>query len=265
VTDLHSNNILFKLPGPDQWSEDDLYSRIGEPKKVPVKRLDNGVCGPEVPTYCVPPAMIFVSCEDVVQPHIIISDFGESFTTPDQKSESDPPQLKTPVTLLPPEAFFHERLGPAVDVWTLGCTVYEILGERPLFEGFMPDEDDITAEMVSTLGMLPDQWWAAWPKRGDFFTEDRAWKLQTDRVRTQISRPLRQRLYAMGRGREPETCEIGPDEMAALEQLLRAMLTYLPSERVTSSAALTSSWMRQWGLPGLKNQESLKFLQHGTL
>jgi serine/threonine protein kinase len=106
--------------------------------------------------------MIFQSSEEIVDARVIISDFGEAFFQDEERKE-----LHTPILLLPPEIFFREHLGPAIDVWTLGCSLYEILGERPLFEGFMPDQDHVIAEMVSTLGHLPKRWWDRWQQRAD--------------------------------------------------------------------------------------------------
>lgn len=41
----------------------------------------------------------------------------------------------------------------------LGCALYEALGERPLLDGFMLDQDRLILEMVSNLGHLPERWW----------------------------------------------------------------------------------------------------------
>lgn len=40
-----------------------------------------------------------------------------------------PHELQTP-TLSPPEDFFHEPITLAADIWTLGVSLYEILGEK---------------------------------------------------------------------------------------------------------------------------------------
>jgi serine/threonine-protein kinase SRPK3 len=186
--------------------------------------------------------MIFQSSEEIVDARVIISDFGEAFFQDEERKE-----LHTPILLLPPEIFFREHLGPAIDVWTLGCSLYEILGERPLFEGFMPDQDHVIAEMVSTLGHLPKRWWDRWQQRTDFFLEDGSWKTDTHRSHAPYSRSLAERLRIMGRGEDPATCEFSPEEMACLEKLLKAMLTYEPSERITASAAVASEWMERWG------------------
>lgn len=52
------------------------------------------------------------------------------------------------------------------------------------------------------------------------------------------------------------TCEFGPEEMTSLEKLLRAMLTYEPSKRVTIRAALGSDWMNRWGHKARNQVES---------
>ncbi|KUM58295.1 hypothetical protein ACN42_g8854 [Penicillium freii] len=177
--------------------------------------------------------MIFQSSEDIAHAQILISDFGESFFDNEERNE-----LHTPILLTAPEIFFHERASQASDVWTLACTLYEILGERPLFEGFMPDQDHVIAEMVSTLGHLPKRWWDSWRNKKDFFLEDGSWRLDTERCHAPYCRPLHERLRIMERGEDPMTCEFGPEEMTSLEKLLRAMLTYEPSGRATIRAAL---------------------------
>lgn len=152
---------------------------------MPVKRLDDNPNGLEVPEYCTPPALIFQSSEEIVDSNIIISDFGEAFFQTEKRKE-----LHSPILLLPPEIFFGNDAGTAADIWTTVCTLYEILGERPLFEGFMPDKDHVLAEMVSTLGTLPKHWWDQWQMKTDFFWEDGSWKIDTHRSHAPYSRPL---------------------------------------------------------------------------
>ncbi|PWY94617.1 SR protein-specific kinase Dsk1 [Aspergillus sclerotioniger CBS 115572] len=240
--DLHSNNILFRAPSLKWSTTEELYHSLGEPRRFPVERLDKRSNGPEAPKYCVPPAMIFQSSENVTDARVLISDFGEAFFENEERKD-----LCTPILILAPELFFHERLGRAIDVWSLGCTLYEVLDERTLFEGFMPDQDHMIAEMISALGDLPQRWWDQWQLKTDFFLEDGSWKKDTHRIRAPYSPPLTERLRIMGRGRDAATCEFSPREMAALEGLLRAMLTYEPAERIGTKAALKSEWMEKWG------------------
>lgn len=216
--------------------------KFGEPSQIPTRRLDDGPLGPGVPSYSIFPADIVIPADQIKYSQIKISDFGEAFFP-----NSQPKTLHTPMLLLPPENFFQEKLGPPADVWTLACTLYEILGERPLFEAFIPNKDDTIAEMISTLGILPSRWWKQWEKRPKYFLEDGSWNPEFEGIMSPITRPLNERLWGMGRGRIPDQCEFSFDEMRSLEKLLEAMLRYEPSERITASEAMRSGYMTRWG------------------
>lgn len=239
-------NILFRLPHIDSLSIAEIYQRFGEPQQTQIERMDGTPLGPEVPSYSVMPAQLVIASDEVSDPRLMISDFGEAWLSNTETRE----ELQTPVLYLPPEATLSKKLiGKPADVWTLGCTLYEILGERPLFEGFMPDKDDIIAEMVSTLGVLPRQWWDSWQARGEYFLEDGSWKTDMKRCHEPKSRPLLLRIQQMGRKNDPEFSE---DEAMSLEKMLRAMLTYEPTKRARAREIAESDWMNRWGLPALQ-------------
>lgn len=122
----------------------------------------------------------------------------------------------------------------AADIWTLGVNLYEVLGDRPRFETFAWDRDDIVAEMINTLGQPPVRWWNSWDKRFEFFEEDGSWVADFRRISTPVLRRLRERLLDMGRGETEQTCEwdVAGGELDALEDLLRAMMAFEPAERL---------------------------------
>ncbi|KAI9676570.1 MAG: hypothetical protein M1817_000729 [Caeruleum heppii] len=237
----------MEIPKFDSWTVDEVYKKFGEPVSVRNRRLDDGPLGPEVPSHSVFPVDMVVPADQVEQSRIRISDFGEAFL------DHPPKTLHTPMLLLPPETFFHETLGPPADIWTLACTLYEILGERPLFEAFVPNPDDTIAEMISTLGVLPSRWWKQWQKRPDYFLEDGSWNPEFSGIMSPVTRPLNERLWGMGRGRRPEQCKFSTEEMASLERLLVGMLKYEPSERITAGEAVRSDYMTRWGRPAIDN------------
>lgn len=243
--DLHANNTLFQIPNVNSWTVDEVYKKFGEPVQVLNRRLDNGTLGPEVPSHSIFPADMVVPADQVKDNEIKISDFGEAFLT------NPPKSLHTPMLLLPPGTLFLEKLGPPADIWTLGCTLFEILGERALFEAFVPNEDDLIAEMVSTLGKLPSRWWDRWQKRPDYFLEDGSWNLKFKGCMSPVTRPLRERLWDMGRCQIPEQCDFSPEEFASLENLLVKMLMYEPCDRMTADEAMRSDYMLRWGLPAM--------------
>lgn len=158
--------------------------------KVPILRLDKAPLRPEAPLHAIIPRNLIIPGNEVTEPEIRISDFGTSFTM----EEADSATLHTPGILLPPEAFFNEKVTSAADIWTLGISIYEILGERPLFEVWADDTDDIIGEMMSTLGLLPPRWWRSWQTKKEFFLDDGTWNPDFQRIQTPDFRPLNWRI-----------------------------------------------------------------------
>jgi serine/threonine-protein kinase SRPK3 len=166
-------NILLKLQLPrfNELTVGDLYGQVGPPSTTPVNRKDGVPVTPYAPAQAVYPMFVNMPANDVANPEIVISDYGTSFFVSQEKT----PKLHTFPHYRPPEDFFGDPITLAADVWTLGVNLYEIMGERPLFEVFGWDSDDIIGGMVSTLGRLPERWWNKWPKRPEFFEADGSW------------------------------------------------------------------------------------------
>lgn len=235
----------------------ELHNRYGLGKS-PVKRVDGGPVAPHAPPYTTHPLHIPTPANKLVDPTVKITDFGTSFIAANNTSpETNAPKLRTPALYLPPEGFFDDPATLAADVWTLGTTLYEVIGERPLFETFSWDHDDIICEMVNTLGQLPQRWWDKWANRGEFFEYDGSWQYGgVDRILTPAFRRLHQRMWHMGRGETPETCEwdVEGGEMRALEDLLKGMLVFEPDARLTAEQVLESEYMVKWALPAWERQ-----------
>lgn len=195
---------------------------------------------------------IKMPADKLVDPIIKISDYGTSFSV----STETYPKLHTPALYLPPEDFFGEPITQAADIWTLGVSLYEVLGERALFETFGWDRDDIMADMVSTLGPPPTRWWDKWENRKEFFESDGSWVRNMKRVYTPAFRPLHQRMWDMGRGETHETCQwdVERGEMRALEELLRGMMAFEPAERLTAEQLMRSEYMVKWAMPAWERQ-----------
>ncbi|KAL8676964.1 MAG: hypothetical protein Q9186_006573 [Xanthomendoza sp. 1 TL-2023] len=242
--DLHTRNMLLALPRIDSMSVDEIYQHFHTPRQTQIRRVDGAPPGPEAPSFAVMPAQVIINCDEVSDPRICISDFGEAWLNQDMTSKND---LNTPVALLPPEATFaKDSIGPPADVWTLACSMYEILGERPLFEGFFPTRDDIIAEMVDCLGRLPQTWWENWRSRGKYFHEDGSF---ISEVSAAESLNLAHRIQWMGR---TKNLEFSAEEAQSVEKMLRAMLEFEPAKRATAEDIVKSEWMTYWGLPSLR-------------
>ncbi|GAB1216743.1 hypothetical protein ATERTT37_005961 [Aspergillus terreus] len=220
------------------------------PYEVPIRRVDGKPGEPHALPHVIYPMNLSIPANEVDDPEIIISDYRTSFVV----SETPSPTLYTPALYSPPEDFFNDPIQPtAADIWTL-----EVLGERPLFETFAWDREDIVAEVINTLGRPPVRWWNSWAKRSEFFEEDGSWVAEFRRISTPVFRPLRQRLWDMGRGETEQTCEwdIAGGELGALEDFLRAILAFEPADRPTADQLPGSEYMVNWALPVWERQKS---------
>lgn len=46
--------------------------------------------------------------------------------------------------------------------------------------------------------------------------------------------------------------DFSSEEKSSIEKLLRGMLAYEPSQRLTAKEAAESEWMQRWGLPAIR-------------
>ena len=255
LADIHLHNILLRAPNFDSLNTEELYERYGKPHGVPIVREDGKPSKPHAPQQAIYPMNLNMPADRMINPGIIISDYGTSFVV----SQTSSPKIHTPALYSPPEDFFGESIikPTAADVWTLGVNLYETLGERPLFETFAWDHDDIVAEMINVLGQPPARWWNSWVNRPEFFEPDGSWITNFRCISTPVFRRLRQRLWDMSRGETPETCEwnVAEGELRALENLLRGMMTFEPAERPTAEHLLVSEYMEKWAMPAWKRQK----------
>ncbi|KAB8213688.1 kinase-like protein [Aspergillus novoparasiticus] len=227
--DLHMGNILLKsMPDFDQLSVEQLYEKYGAPELDPVVHMDDKPL-PGVPSHAIAPVWHGEASEDITLPEarILLTDFGEAFLDLEElKYESH-----TPLVIRPPEARFepNKPLSFQSDIWTLACTIWPIIAQRPLFEGFLVTEDDMTCEHVDTLGVLPPEWWKKWEARPQKFTEDgtpinrnpyRSWE---DRFEDSVQQPRRDSGMPV----------FDAKERTAVFDMLRPMLSFRPENRTS--------------------------------
>ncbi|KAE8352185.1 kinase-like domain-containing protein [Aspergillus coremiiformis] len=246
--DLHAGNVLIRLPGAiDALLPEQLYKRFGQPRYEPVVRLDNRPLQDNIPSHIVVPIWLGKESENIslTEAQIILTDFGESFAPGNTMRYYS----NTPDVLIPPEVYFEpqETLSFPADIWTLACTIWTVLGQSPLFEGFNPSVDWVLKEHVDTLGKLPEQWWLKWDSRNRWFNEDGS------RHHGAYRRPWAQRFEdsVQKPRQESNMPEVGQEEKLALFAMLKAMLDFQPKERPTAREVMECEWMRTWALPEL--------------
>ncbi|PYH90636.1 kinase-like protein [Aspergillus ellipticus CBS 707.79] len=232
--DLHEGNIMLRLPRSiDELSPEQLYDQYGQPHLEPIVPLDNKPLPEGVPTHAVLPIWLGKDSEQVMlsEARIFLTDFGESF----MPSITERHYSNTPTTLVPPEVYFlpQQSLTFPSGIWTLACTLWTMLGQRTLFEGFHPSNDFMIKEHVDALGRLPEEWWKEWNARGRWFTEERVHGSQGGQEDSR---------------RDPGMECMGEIEQEVLLDLFRGMLAFKPDKRLTAREVLESEWMVKWVL-----------------
>ncbi|KAL0327354.1 UNVERIFIED_CONTAM: Cyclin-dependent kinase G-2 [Sesamum angustifolium] len=125
-----------------------------------------------------------------------------------------------------------KQYSTAIDMWSLGCIMAELLSKEPLFNG--KTEFDQLDKIFRILGTPNESIWPGFSKpwsKGDF-------------VKHQYNL-LRRKFPATSFTGSPVLSDAGFD-------LLNKLLTYDPEKRITAEAALNHEWFREVPLPKSK-------------
>ncbi len=200
--------------------------------------MDGQSLGQQAPPYTVRAAYFWSVGEKRLTEEIKIIDFSEAFLN----SQDERTKLHTPLSFRAPESFFGEPIGPPADIWAFGCTVFDIFGNGNLFNGFMSSKDSILVEMIGLLGTLPSQWWERWESKIYYFTNENAPKIENVIYDIDQPKPLALRIQEM----RPDKDQSFDSEklLSNLQNLLEAVLKYLPSERLTAEQVSKLRWIQ---------------------
>lgn len=150
----------MRLANIDEWTEDQIYERLGAPQRQEVDHSATNLPASEssFPDYTVHPINMKEVSPFWLDYKIIIIDFGIAFF---QNTSSH--NFGTPKNYCAPEFLFGLSRSVASDIWALGCTIFEIRTGCRLFTYTTnnPSRDDILITLVQLLGSLPNKW-ATW-------------------------------------------------------------------------------------------------------
>ncbi|MCJ1470982.1 hypothetical protein MMC07_009630, partial [Pseudocyphellaria aurata] len=157
--DLHPGNILFANTTTSYQPDTDVLGTLGKPIISDVVASYGYSLTAQVPKYLVLPTSSPSMARDFKCCQVKLVDFGGAFLLGQQR------QIRCPWVFRAPEAVFTSRRDLRADIWSLGCTIFELIVGHPPFDNFMPNKDDLIREWVSKFGDLPEEWRADLPPR----------------------------------------------------------------------------------------------------
>ncbi|KAF8891447.1 kinase-like domain-containing protein [Gymnopilus junonius] len=161
----------------------------------------------------------------------VLCDFGEARIGKQSYTE-----LIQPAADRAPEVFLHIPWGSAVDIWSFGCTIWNLLLGENLFPrtwAYTADKDQL-ARMVALLGPPPSSFLDVGPRALEFFNQDGSPK-------GEVPSETLESLLASSLERTKKT--MTAEESAAFLAFLRRALTWTPEGRVSAEELLWDPWI----------------------
>lgn len=92
---------------------------------------------------------------------VIIADFGSTFKSQSKGGNANF-SVYTPTAA--PERLLGEGFGLSSDIWSLACTIFQLVSDKELFQDKSDSPDMILLEMMEVLGKPSEDWWLHWGK-----------------------------------------------------------------------------------------------------
>ncbi|KAJ8110712.1 hypothetical protein ONZ43_g5805 [Nemania bipapillata] len=226
--DIHMGNILLRLP-PSAGAG--AISASNSPQIGKVSKKDGSSLEKGIPKYLVEPLEYDITALDLDSGDVQLVDFGSAFFV-----SSPPRTIYTPLSLYPPELVFKRPITQAVDIWNLGCTMYELaLGRTPFEAGF--DNQELIPQYRQILGGVPAEWVREALANGVLDQEP-------DEDSTDDFLPLEKEIQrAYVDGYPSETLQFTKTDLERLGKYLRKMLIVDPQQRAAASELIRdTSW-----------------------
>ncbi|PGH01512.1 hypothetical protein GX51_05199 [Blastomyces parvus] len=217
------------MPYIDDWTEENFTEMLGKPEIGYVKRRDGKCLEPGMPKYIVKPTSYRTHSWNLVQTVKII-DFGESFL-----HTAVPEALHTPLSVRAPEVIFQDRIDYRVDLWSMGCMLFELFVGQPPFDTFMITPTILVGQLREmATDDLPERWQEKWNtmNAGDGMT--------TESCGSNLQEWLEE-VYFDGR----PSPDLIREDIGRLGQIIGRLLHFEPSARASARQVLNDSWFNE--------------------
>ncbi|KAF8344585.1 kinase-like domain-containing protein, partial [Amanita rubescens] len=226
--DLKSENILVSIPEP-------AYSRIDEF----IQANPPSIYGPPLNLKSLPLPLVFSRSQplpyfslngSIKDISVRLMDYGEA-TSVDAPVREHLPQ---PSILRAPEVTLRYPWTSAIDIWTVGCLLFELLTEQQLF---YQDANNYSHELhlqyiVECLGPFPPEFLKDCEDRGKYFDEKGTLLHTSSNFTPTTLEDILRSLEAVDEGEIPGTAAF-----------LRRCLSLDPKLRPSAQELLKDSWL----------------------
>ncbi|KAJ5237410.1 hypothetical protein N7489_007501 [Penicillium chrysogenum] len=227
--DIHTRNSAFTMPCLDKVTEDVFFEILGKPKIGRVQRRDGKDLELGVPEFIVKPTSYRTRSWNSTQ-SIKILDFGESFLC-----TAVPHTLHTPLPVRAPEVIFQDEIDHHVDLWSMGCMLFELFTGQPPFDNFLITPPILIGQMQEMASDdLPKRWQNIWD------TMDKGEDVTAGSSEPNLQEWLEE-VYFDGR----RTPDLTREDITRLGEIIGSLLYFEPSARASARQILDDPWFSQ--------------------
>ncbi|KAI9035636.1 protein kinase [Aspergillus affinis] len=227
--DLHTRNLAFTMPSVDDLTEEEFTEMLGKPEIGYVRKSDGKSLEPGIPEYILRPTSYQTYYRNLSQ-SIKIIDFGGAFLR-----TTVPQTLHTPLPVRAPEIIFQDHIDYHVDLWSMGCMLFELFVGQPPFDTFFLTPRILVGQMLEIANDdLPERWQGIWDtmNAGDNeITESTGLNLQEWLEEVYFDCALRP--------------DLTREDIARLGQIIGRLLRFEPSTRASAREVLDDPWFNE--------------------
>lgn len=159
------------------------------------------------------------------QVHARLIDFEQAFLHTDQPLA----KVRAPMIFRAPETLLDSKWDLQMDIWSLACTIFELVTGQPPFDNFMPAKAPLVLEWIAMFGDVPEEW----RKQAKVVVGD----CSDDIDGGSLSSWLSETYFSAER-----KVEFSEEDIKRLGDLLTKMMLYLPGARLSAHDILKHEW-----------------------